>query len=102
MKFSEIITELDYGKVHQQLSEELQKIVDGVQLHGTKGQLVVTLDVKKEGDRAVIACDSKVKVPKEKMHDSLYYFQPNGGLSREDPRQLSIKNLAPETKKEVN
>jgi len=102
MKFSDIVTELDNGRVHEQLSEELEQIVDGVQTHGTKGQIVITLDIKKEGDRAVIGCSSKAKIPKAAMHGTLYYFGRNGGLSREDPRQLSLKTLAPETKKEAN
>ena len=100
MDFTELVTDLDHGRVHQQLSEQLALIIDGVQTHGTAGQLVLKLSVHKEGDRAVVTPVVASKIPAEPPAPTLFFFGKEG-LTREDTRQLTLRDLRPQAVKEV-
>lgn len=96
--FSEFITDLVNGEVNQKLTTDLAKVVEAVQETGLVGELVVKCIVKKENDRAIVAVEIKKKVPEHQPHGTLFYFG-NGGLVRDDPRQMKLKGLeAPKLK----
>lgn len=105
MNFNEVIEELDHGRVHQQLSETLGRIVDGVQTHGEPGEIKLTLKVKKEGDRCLIAVSTSSKIPTEPLQPSIFWFDnlsESPGLTRDDPRQMTLKTLDKPKVKEVD
>lgn len=93
LDFAEFITDLDHGRVNQQLGDELQHIAEEVERTGQSGELTIRLKVKREGTMCAITIDSKNKVPKDPMHGSLFYFGSDGQLHREDPRQMRLRNL---------
>lgn len=90
--FSEFITDLAEGRVNQRLTATLAEVCEAVEDTGLVGELIVKFSVKKESGRAVVIVDIKEKVPKNPEHATLFYFG-NGGLIREDPKQLKFKGL---------
>jgi hypothetical protein len=92
--FCEFVTDLDHGQVFQQLNEDLQRVVDGVELHDGKGELSIKITLEKKGQRIVASARIASKVPREPVADTLFFAAPGGGLCREDPRQLKLKRLA--------
>lgn len=96
----EFLAELDAGRVYHVLGDQMGRVVDLVQTHGGKGELTLKLSLTKEGDRAV--CEAKIdtKAPHEPVGATLFFFGRDGGLTREDPRQLSLRELAPQKPKE--
>jgi len=91
--FAEFITDLDGGRVNQQLGEELRHIAEEVERTGQVGELNVKFKIKREGNMCAVTIESKNKVPKDPMHGSLFYFGADGELHREDPRQLKLREL---------
>ena len=102
MDFTELVTDLDHGRTHQQLSELLAHIIDGVQVHGTAGELVLKLGIKKVGDRAVVTPTITSKVPHEPVAETMFWFAREGGaLTRDNERQLQLRDLRPQAVREV-
>ena len=91
--FATFITDLDHGKINQHLTEILAAVVAAVEDTGKVGEVTLKITVKKEGKMAIIGVDVKGKEPKHPLHGTLFYIGENGELLRDDPRQLSLKNL---------
>ena len=102
MDFTDFLTDLDHGRLHQQLGEQLEHVIDGVQTHGSAGSVTLKLTVTKEGDRAMVTPKLDVKVPHEPPAPTLFFFAREGGLTREDPRQLALRDLRPQAVREVD
>lgn len=92
---TELLTDLDYGKVHQRLSEELSELVGAVEEFGKPGEMMIKLKVRPEGQMALVSVESTVKAPKEPFNASMFYYGENGSLHREDPRQMNLRGLEP-------
>lgn len=96
--FSEFVTDLADGRVNQRLTATIAEVCEAVQETGLVGEVTVKFIIKKESSRAVVAVEIKEKIPRHPEHATLFYFG-NGGLVREDPRQLKLKGLdAPKLK----
>ena len=96
--FSEFITNLVNGEVNQKLTVTLGEVSEAVNETGLVGEIKLKLTVKKEGGRAIVAVDITKKVPEHPVHGTLFHFG-NGGLVRDDPRQMKMKGLdAPKLK----
>ena len=91
--FSEFVTDLAEGRVNQRLTETLAEVCEAVQETGLIGEVTVKFIIKKESNRALVAVEIKEKVPKLPEHATLFYFGNNGGILREDPKQLKFKGL---------
>lgn len=52
--FAEFVTDLDRGRVNQQLGEQLMRVIDAVQETGKSGKLTVTFTVAKESNMAQV------------------------------------------------
>jgi hypothetical protein len=100
--FAEFVTDLDNGRVNQQLGTELQKLVSAVEETGLTGSMTIKLTLTKEGAMAVVDVDSQAKIPHPPHHSSLFYVDANNGtLHKDNPRQLKLKTV-PESKKVVD
>ncbi len=91
--FAAFVTDLHYGEINQKLTDRLAEVVRAVENTGRSGELTVKFSVKKEGEMAIIGVDIKAKAPEHPLHGTLFYMGGNGELLREDPRQLTLKNL---------
>lgn len=94
MNISEMLKELDHGRTHERLSEELSEVIEAVSETGQPGVLTIKLTVKREGSQAMVELDSTPKVPKHPHHGSLYFFSKRPGrLTRQDERQTELRML---------
>ena len=87
------------GKVLEEASAELAKVVAGVMATGKPGSLTVTLNVKvaSRGQNAVTVTDKVTsKVPLTATPDSFWFANEEGALLKDDPRQREMK-FAPRT-----
>ena len=91
----DLITDLDYGQVHQELSRELSELIAAVEEHGKAGSMTLTINVRPEGQMALVQVASSVKAPKKPYNASMFYYGESGSLHREDPRQMSLRGLEP-------
>lgn len=95
--FAAFIQEQRRGAAHDELSEELQKLVAAVVETAKKGTLTLKVDVAmgKDGRTLLIADTVTVKLPKHDSKPSLFFFDERGNLSRENPAQteLPLKKL---------
>ena len=99
--FSKFVTELDRGQINDHLTFTLSEVIDAVKETNLTGEMTVKFVVKKEGERAIVAVEMKKKVPEHPMHGTLFHFG-NGGLVRDDPRQMKLKGLDKPTLKTVD
>lgn len=98
MDFSTCIMDLAHGDVNGSLSEKLEKLIEAVDETGKAGVLTIKLGVKKEGTMAVVHIDATIKLPEPAMPSTMFFFNEDGkSLTREDPRQLTLKTLAAPT-----
>lgn len=93
LDFATLLMDLDHGQVNAELSTRLAEIVEAVEETAKDGTLTLTLKVRKEATRAVVDVDIKGKEPRHPIPGTLFYFGADGNLSREDPKQLKLKNL---------
>lgn len=90
--FAAITQELNKGKTHVELSQELQALVQAVQATGKKGTLTLTVTViPSKMDGGVELLDTvKTVLPKFDRSATLFYADDDGNLTRHDPRQLEL------------
>jgi hypothetical protein len=92
--FNDTIVALRYGTLHDDLSNELNKLVATVSNTMKGGELTLKLKLKPgKGGQIEIIDDIVVKAPKEEKGTSIMFATPEGNLTREDPRQLQIEGL---------
>lgn len=99
---SELIAELDGGEVDIKITKMLRELCVAVEETGRKGKVTITLNVRKEGKIAAVGAEIKVTKPVAPTREAVYHFLPDGGLSREDPRQMNLKGLEPTNIKPVS
>lgn len=92
--FQDMLTDLDDGKVHEQLTELWPKVVQAVRDCNKPGALTLTLHVKLDrGTMAVVAAKVTTKMPAPSMSATLFYTDEEGNTTRNDPKQLPLKNV---------
>ena len=92
--FQDVLTDLDEGKVHEQLTAQLPDLVKRVMETGKAGTITLTLRVKKENRMAVVNADVKVKLPAPATDSTLFYATEDGVLRRDDPKQPVLRNVS--------
>jgi hypothetical protein len=94
--FSAFVTDLANGQVNQRLSEQLSKLVEGVEDTHQKGTLTVTFTVSEEGRQIKVDAKCEAKMPQHPLHGTLFFPVPDkpGEITRDDIRQLKLRNLA--------
>jgi hypothetical protein len=93
--FQDILTDLDDGKVHAQLTENIMKVVRAVAETGKAGELTLNLKFKREKRMTRVIADVKTKLPQPATEATLFFQTDDGDLRREDPRQQKLRHVAP-------
>jgi len=91
------LEEMTEGKVIKRLDEELAKVIEAVGDTTKVGSVTLKLSIKWENAMAMVSADVTTKIPQHGLPASLFYFgnKEDGKLYREDPRQLTLRNLEP-------
>lgn len=88
---TDVIGDLAGGRTMERLTELLQNVVSAVQETGKDGSLQLTLTIKPNGAHGVIVKDAiKAKTPEMDRGDSVFFIDSDGGLHRNDPRQIEM------------
>lgn len=93
--FATFLMELGHGKANARLTDRLAEVVQGVEATGLKGKLVVTFDVHKKGDVAIVTVEDKSTIPQHPYDGSVFFFGHQGSLVRNDPKQMDLRGLEP-------
>ena len=95
--FADWLQEQSSGKTHDELSEALWDLVQGVQDTGKKGTLTLTVIVepmpKTEGHVLVINDEIKLRLPEFPRDASVAYVDKFGNLVRNNPAQPELSGL---------
>lgn len=96
--FQDVLTDLDSGELHRQLTEELAIVVAACRGTRKAGTLTLKISVKPEGEKMIVGGEVTTKVPKGATMATMFFASDDGQLTRDDPRQLPLKHVpkAPE------
>lgn len=92
-EFTEVLEDLAHGAVVERLTDRLGEIVHAVKETGSPGMLTLKIKVKRTGEHAAISADISCRKPELGMPETSFFFGRGGGLTREDPRQLELRDL---------
>lgn len=92
--FEEFLKQLRHGQYLQDCSEALEEAVDGVRDSGKPATITLTIALK-PGNSGRVLADAQVTAKKAKpvTESTLFFITESGGLSRRDPRQMSLADL---------
>lgn len=93
---SAVLMEHRGGGLHNEASEELQKVVAAVKETQRKGSLTITISVEpaKDDEMSVVLSDAlNAKAPRPATKPSRWFTDDHGNVSRTDPRQQEIGGL---------
>lgn len=96
--FNAVLLQLADGDAHEQLSQDLQKLVRtiGVRARQTPGKPVngsLTLTIKITGDHKDVldvGYDIKLDEPKPRRERSVFWADKNGNMTEKNPRQTEL------------
>lgn len=90
--FAAALQELNRGRVHDELSRELQRLVEAVVDTGRKGTLTLQLTINPTGDTGAMSINDQisVKAPRHDRAASLFFVTDDANLVRHDPRQMEL------------
>jgi hypothetical protein len=95
--FAHLLTQIDDGSLHAELSEELRRcareLADYSANHGgkAKGKLVISLNLTADTDNTVsIVGDVTAKLPKTVRPRTITWLDPAGNLVLSNPKQLQL------------
>lgn len=95
--FADVIREINAGRTHNELSEQLHELVARVRDTGKKGTLTLTISVarmKNASDKTLtVADDVRVKLPAHDRSVGVFFADADGNLTRTDPDQLAFESL---------
>lgn len=84
------MSQMEYGNLIPDASEQLSKLVSKVMTVRRKGKFVLSIDViPGKGDSGQIKIETEIKVtnPKAEKGESIFFGTAQGQLLRKDPRQ---------------
>jgi hypothetical protein len=94
--FAELLTLIDRGAAHAEASEALHTLIASVQSTGRKGGMAIAIEIeplKGSTDQVIVKAQVSTKLPKQDPTSAMYFVDPKGNLSRQDPRQMEIEGL---------
>lgn len=96
--FQDVLTDMDDGRLHEQLTDLLPKVVAAVKEANKPGSLTLTLSIAPEAGSAVVM-NAKVssKLPAPGVSPTFFYSDDKGNPHRNDPKQQQLKLAAPVT-----
>lgn len=91
-QFNNTLDQIRYGALSDELTEKMTELTRACKETGRVGEITLTLKIKPGQAGQVELLDNvKVKMPEAQRGTTLMFATDDGGLSREDPRQLSLK-----------
>lgn len=95
--FADALREMQAGRTHTELSEQLHELIARVRDTGKKGSLTLTITVapvKNASENTLTVSDVvTAKLPAHDRRVSLFYADADGNLTRRDPNQLEFESL---------
>lgn len=91
--FQDTLESLDDGKVLQQITGDMADAVRAARKTKKKAKLVLTLTMTPEGGMVRVAAECKTTIPKEPREMTLFYATDEGALTKDDPKQLTLKDV---------
>lgn len=92
--FGEVLQDLRYGTLHDELTEKMQEVVNACINTGKTGSLTLQIKLKPGKSGELEITDTiKSTVPELEKGGSIMWATPEGNLQREDPRQMTIEGL---------
>lgn len=91
---TDIMREVNEGRLVDEASEALVRVIEAVQRTHKKGAVTMTINVVPDkADEAVIELEATVaaKVPTRSMRKSVFFIDQHGNLTRRDPRQREME-----------
>lgn len=97
--YTDVLRDHRNGRLVQQLSERLAKVVNAVEETGKAGAITLKLKIEpnkgEEGAFTVVPAIS-TSMPESDLPKALFYGDGEGGLLRESPNQRGIFDAAPD------
>jgi hypothetical protein len=90
---TDLIEDLDDGKVHHQLTLELRRLVKAVCDTQKAGTLTFKIKAKLDGRNVIITSDVRSSPPQPATGSTFFFPDERGDLRREDPKQPQLRNL---------
>jgi hypothetical protein len=92
--FQDILTDLDDGNLHRELTAKLREVVRGVVAAKQPGALTIKLNVRMDGERQIVV-NAKVTptIPAAKPGMTMFFADESGDLRKEDPKQQPLRHL---------
>lgn len=93
-QFADVLQDLRYGTLHDELSDKLQEVVNACIDTGKVGSITLSIKLKpgKSGELEIIDT-VKAQIPELEKGTSIMWATPEGNLQRQDPRQMTIDGL---------
>lgn len=91
--FQDVLTDIDEGRLHAQLTNQLAELVRACVATKKSGALTLTMNVKEEGNVMVVGGSVKLKLPQPAAGASVFYATEDGDLRRDNPRQPVLRNV---------
>ena len=92
--FTDTLGALRFGTLNDDLSTELNKLVQACSSTGKVGELTLKIKLKPgKGGQIEVFDEIKLNAPKEERGSSIMFATPEGNLQREDPRQMQLDGL---------
>lgn len=92
--FADVLQELRYGTLHDELTDKLQEVVNACIETGKAGGITLAIKLKPgKGGELEIVDQIKTQIPELEKGSSIMWATPEGSLQRQDPRQMTIDGL---------
>lgn len=91
--FQDILTDLDDGRVHEQLTRQLRDVVSSCREAQAAGSLTLTLNVRPDGRQFVVTAKVTPKIPVAKPGLTMFFADDEGALVKADPKQIELRNV---------
>lgn len=92
--FQDILTDLDEGHVHEELTRVLRDVVVGVRDAQQTGEVTLKLKIVPEGRQFIVNAAVTSKIPTRKPGITMFFADENGELRKDDPKQIPLKHVA--------
>lgn len=90
--FQDVLTDLDEGRLHEQLTALWPAVVKAVRENNKPGSLTLTLTATNDtGRMVVVASKVTTKLPAPATQPTIFYTDEEGNISRHDPKQQTLK-----------
>lgn len=91
--FVEIISDLDDGRVVEELTHQLREVVRAARVSEKKGSVTLKIDIEPDGRQFIINASVKPTIPTPTPGMTMFFASDDGDLIKEDPKQEKLKHV---------